>query len=265
METQPFGRTGVQVPVIGQGTWKIESNPEVVATLRRGVELGMTHIDTAELYTGAEAVLGEALGERWGELFLVSKVLPEHGRYEDTLAACEKSLRALRADALDLYLLHWHEGQHPIAETMRAMKALVHEGKVRHVGVSNFSVQEMEEAARALDPIPLACNQVRYHLGDRSAEQDVIPWCEAEQVAVVGYSPFAPLQSGTSGWRALEEVGAGHGKSVHQVALRYLTRRPGLFAIPKASTRAHVEANAAGQGFVLSPADVAAIESAWPV
>ena len=265
MIARTFGATGVPVSVLGQGTWRMgESAREAkreIAALRLGIELGMTHIDTAEMYGdgGAERVVAQAVRGRRDRVFLATKVLPEHASYEGTIAACERSLKRLGTDHVDLYLLHWWTGRHPIAETMRAMRTLVRRGLVRFVGVSNLDVPEMAEARRALEDVPLACNQVLYHLRDRAIEQDVLPWCARRRVAVVGYTPLA-----RGGFRkaAVERVARKHGRTPRQVVLNFLTRRPALFTIPKASRPEHVRENAGALDFALDRGDVAAITSA---
>lgn len=252
--------------MLGQGTWKIRDTREVEDTLVRGFELGMTHIDTAELYEGAEEVVARVLRGRRDQAFVVSKVLPIHGSRRGTVEACERSLHKLGIERLDAYLLHWDGGEYPLSETMAGMKDLLAAGKIAAVGVSNFDVSQMVEAQQALGDTPLACNQVLYHLGDRSIEREILPWCEAHNAAVVGYSPFsshAAFIEGTPEYAALAEVGRRHDKSVRQVALRFLTRKPSLFAIPKASTLAHVEENAAAQGFDFTRDDLAIIEEAF--
>ena len=265
MIARTFGATGVPVSVVGQGTWRMgESAREAkreIAALRLGIELGMTHIDTAEMYGdgGAERVVAQAVRGRRDRVFLATKVLPEHASYEGTIAACERSLKRLATDHVDLYLLHWWTGRHPIAETMRAMRTLVRRGLVRFVGVSNLDVPEMAEARRALEDVPLACNQVLYHLRDRAIEQDVLPWCARRRVAVVGYTPLA-----RGGFRkaAVERVARKHGRTPRQVVLNFLTRRPALFTIPKASRPEHVRENAGALDYALDRGDVAAIAAA---
>jgi diketogulonate reductase-like aldo/keto reductase len=269
---KPFGWTGAPVEAVGQGTWMIEGSRDAerraVEALRAGLDLGMTHVDTAEMYGRgrAEELVAEAVAGRRHEVFLVSKVLPSNASYDGTLRACERSLGRLRTDHLDLYLLHWRGGR-PLAETMRAMEALVAAGKVRYVGVSNFDVEDLEEARAALGGARLACNQVLYHLGDRGIERRVIPWCAREGVAVVGYSPFGHdgfPSPRSAGGRVLAEVGARHGKTARQVALAFLTRQPHAFTIPKASRLEHARENAGALGFVLPPEDVAAVDRAFP-
>jgi diketogulonate reductase-like aldo/keto reductase len=269
METRPFGWTGVQLPVIGQGTWHMGETSATrardVAALRLGIELGMTHIDTAEMYRGAEEVVGEAIhGVRRSDLFIVSKVLPSNGSYRGTISAAERSLRKLQTDYLDLYLLHW-PGSRPIAETMRAMEDLVQAGKTRFIGVSNFEVAEMQAAMAALSRERLACNQVLYRLPLRGVEWDLIPFCAREQIAVVGYTPFGYGPAGKRGdLKVLKEIGARLGKTAYQVVLRFLTRSPGIFAIPKASRPEHVRENAAAADIELTEEDIAAVDRAFP-
>lgn len=268
MEEQLFGPTGQHISVIGQGTWQVTANSDVVRTLQRGMDLGMTHIDTAELYTGSEQLVREAISGRRDEVFLVSKVMPENASRAGTVRACEASLKRLGTDHLDCYLLHWDGGDHAIEDTMAGMRELISAGKIRYAGVSNFDVLQMEAAQAGLGDFPLACNQVIYHLGQRAIEREVVPWCEANKVAVVGYSPFACgqfFEPGTPEWNVLSTIAERHGKSVRQVTLRFLTRRPSLFAIPKASTIPHMEDNCHGQGFELTAEDLSDIEAAFPL
>lgn len=268
MIRRPFGRTGVEVPVIGQGTWQLRDKRAAADALRAGLDLGMAHIDTAELYTGSEQAIRPVLQGRRDEVFLVSKVLPHNASYEGTLRACEKSLERLGTDRLDAYLLHWNDGKHPISETMRALGELVDRGKTRFVGVSNFDVAELEEARAALGRHRLACNQVLYHLEARGIESDVLPWCKRHGVAVVGYSPFGSTDgfpsARTAGGKVLAEVAARLGKTPRQVALAFLTRDPDVFTIPKAEKVEHVRENAGG-AFALPKDAVEAIDEAFPM
>lgn len=268
MTSAQFGWTGLDLPVIGQGTWLIEQDPRRAAeALRAGLDLGMTHIDTAEMYGsgGAEEVVADAIAGRRGEVFLVSKVLPSNASFEGTLRACEASLRRLRADRLDLYLLHW-PGSHPIAETMRAFERLVSERLTRFIGVSNFDVEELAAAERALRHERLAANQVLYHLGDRGIERRLIPYCAERGIAVVGYSPFghAGFPSPASrGGRVLAEIAGRRGRTPRQVMLNFLTRG-GVFAIPKSGNPEHVRENAGAAGWRLDPEDIREIDRAFP-
>lgn len=270
---KPFGTTGVQVAAIGQGAFRIGDNPRTAATemaaLQLGIELGLTHVDTAEMYGDgrSERLVGEAIRGRRDQVFLASKVLPDNASYDGTLRACEASLQRLQTDYLDLYLLHWWSTAHPIAETMRAMETLVERGLVRYIGVSNFGVAELQQAMASLRHVPLACNQVLYHLGDRTAEYRLIPFCQEQGIAVVGYSPFGqgdfPTPASDQG-RALADIAARHGRTPHQVALNFLTRLPGVFTIPKAGRPEHVRANAGGVGWSLTAADLALIDRVFP-
>jgi diketogulonate reductase-like aldo/keto reductase len=270
METKAFGWTGVEVSVIGQGTWGMGDSRRraaaEAAALGLGLDLGLCHLDTAEMYGrgGAEEVIGRVLRDRRrDDAFLVSKVLPGNASYAGTVHAAEQSLRRLGTEYLDLYLLHW-PGRQPIAETMGAMEDLVRAGKVRFLGVSNFDPDEMRAAMAALGRERLACNQVLYNLRTRGIERDLLPLCEREGIAVVGYTPFGGLPARGAGRRLLEDVAARHGRTVRQVALRFLVRRASLFAIPKASDPEHVRENAGAAGFALTDADVDAIDRAFP-
>src|SRR6201991_4779662 len=191
MKLRPFGSGGVQVPVIGQGTWYIDRGDRrrAAAALRRGLDLGMTHIDTAEMYGDAELVVADAISGRRDEVFLVSKVLPSNASRRGTLQACERSLKRLKTDHLDCYLLHWR-GQYPLEETVAAFEDLVAAGKILSWGVSNFDASDLEELLDVAGERRIACNQVLYHLNERAIEHSVIPWCEENSVAVVAYSPF---------------------------------------------------------------------------
>src|SRR6476469_5011480 len=240
---QEFGNGGAQVSVIGQGTWYIDhgDRKRAVAALRRGIDLGMTHIDTAEMYGDAEPVVAEAIGGRRDEVFLVSKVLPSNASRRGTITSCERSLQRLKTDRLDCYLLHWR-GSYPLEDTVAAFEELVKAGKIKSWGVSNFDADDLDEILDAAGEHRLAGNQVLYHLKERAIEHAVIPWCEKHNVAVVAYSPFGHddfPSPRTPGGRLLEQIGAAHGATARQVALRFLVRRPSVFAIPKSSTPAH--------------------------
>ncbi|HXZ84567.1 MAG TPA: aldo/keto reductase, partial [Myxococcota bacterium] len=238
-----------------------------VRALRRGLDLGMTHIDTAEMYTGSEEHIAEAIAGRRDEVFLVSKVLPQNASRKGTIAACEKSLRRLRTDSLDVYLLHWR-GSHPLAETVAGFEELERAGKIRSWGVSNFDVDDLEELRALARPGRPVCNQVLYHLEERAIEHAVLPWCERHRVALVGYSPFGsgrfPGPRSAEG-RVLAEVAAAHGATPRQVALRFLVRRPALFAIPKAAREDHAAENAAAGELELSAAELSRLDAAFPL
>jgi diketogulonate reductase-like aldo/keto reductase len=272
MDQRPFGSTKREVAIIGQGAWNIEQAgaETAIACLRRGLDLGMTHIDTAEMYgSGAsEELVGEAIAGRRDEVFLVSKVLPHNASGKGTIAACERSLKRLGTDRLDCYLLHWR-GSHPLADTVAAFERLHAEGKILSWGVSNFDVDDLDALSRVAEAGKPACNQVLYHLQERAIEHAVIPWCEEKGVAVVAYSPFGHVggfpESQTSGGRVLKEIAAQHRSTARQVALRFLTRRGALFAIPKASNPEHVSDNAGAGALILSDAEIAAIDAAFPL
>lgn len=265
-----FGQSGPQVPRIGQGTWNIEraARSEAIAALRRGLDLGLTHIDTAEMYGDgrAEEIAGEAIAGRRDEVFLVSKVLPHNASKAGTRAACEHSLKRLKTERLDCYLLHWR-GSHPLAETFAAFEALRAEGKILSWGVSNFDVGDLDEALKLAGPGRIACNQVLYHLRERAIEHAVLPWCERNGVALVAYSPFGQddfPEAGSAQGKVLAEIAAAHDASPRQVALAFLTRSASAFAIPKAARSGHVEDNAGALGLDLGTDDIARLDAAFP-
>lgn len=273
MIQRKFGWTGVDVPIIGQGTWMIDGDSEVesraLQTLRLGLDLGMNHIDTAEMYGEGhvEELVGEAIAGRRDEIFLVSKVLPSNASYDGTLKACERSLKRLKTDWLDLYLLHWR-GSYPLSETMRAMEKLVAEGLVKYIGVSNFDVEDLVEAEQVLQTEQIACNQVLYNLRDRGIEPRLLPYCSKKRIAVVGYAPFGhgnfPSPSSREG-KLLIEIGRRHNRTPKQVALTYLTRHPSTFTIPKTTRLERVKENSGGVGWQLTQDEVNMIDRAFPV
>lgn len=277
METRIFshlvdhGGAARSVPVIGLGTWQMEEDQRAsaVAAIRRGLDLGMSHVDTAEMYGSGrvEEIVAEAIEGRRDEVFLVSKVLPSNASGQGTMEACERSLRRLKTDRLDLYLLHWR-GDYPLADTIGAFERLMKDGKIGAWGVSNFDVSDMEEALRIAGEGRIACNQVLYHLRERSMEGEVLPFCEAHGIAVVGYSPFGSgdfPEPESPGGRELAVIGAAHGVSARAVALRFLVRRPSLFTIPKSSHVDRVEENAKAGDFALSDEEIRRIEAAFPL
>jgi len=268
MQKRSFGPTRRDLPVIGQGTWQVLTarRREAIAALRRGIELGMTHIDTAEMYDGAEAIVADAIAGRRDEVYVVSKVLPQHASRRATITACEQSLSRLGIDKLDCYLLHWR-GKHPLEETIAAFDELERQGKILAWGVSNFDVPDLEEVVRIAGEGRLACNQVLYHLHERAIEHAVLPWCEQHGVALVGYSPFGHGRfpgPHTPEGRVLGAIAALHGATARQVALAFLVRRAPLFAIPKASQLDHVTENA-GADLRLTEADLTRIDQGFPL
>jgi diketogulonate reductase-like aldo/keto reductase len=266
MQTRRFARLAAEIPVIGLGTWNLERDDRAgaIAALRRGIELGMVHIDTAEMYGSGrvEEIVGEAIAGRRDRLFLVSKVLPQNAAAAATRRACEDSLRRLGTDHLDLYLLHWR-GDTPLAETIGAFEALREAGKIRAWGVSNFDDEDLAEVEQ-IAPGACACNQVLYHLRERAIEHRVIPWCEQRGVAVVAYSPFGS-RGGFPRSEALDHIAARLGATPRQVALAYLTRRPSVLAIPKTARVAHVEELAGADRVTLDDASIAELDAAFPL
>ncbi|SIQ96525.1 MULTISPECIES: aldo/keto reductase [unclassified Bosea (in: a-proteobacteria)] len=262
--------TRKRVPAIGQGSWYIErgDKAEAIAALRHGVDLGLTHIDTAEMYGdgASEAIIGEAIAGRRDAVFLVSKVLPHNASRAGIRAACERTLKHLKTDRLDGYLLHWR-GPHPLEETFAAFEALKQEGKILSWGVSNFDEDDLDEALEVAGDGKIACNQVLYHLRERAIEHAVIPWCQRHGVAVTAYSPFGHHdfpEPGSAQGRVLAEIASAHGATPRQVALAFLTRDPAVFAIPKAASLTHVEDNAGALTVSLTEADIARIDAAFP-
>jgi diketogulonate reductase-like aldo/keto reductase len=268
MEHRQFGPLQAQVSVIGQGSWYIArgDRTRAITALRRGLDLGMNHIDTAEMYDGAEALIGEAIAGRRDEAFLVSKVLPSNASRERTRRACEKSLAKLKTDHLDCYLLHWR-GEHPLAETFEALAALKQEGKILSYGVSNFDAEDLREALAITGKGKIVCNQVLYHLQQRAIEHEVIPFCEQHDIAVVAYSPFGhdsfPAPN-SAGGKVLGEIAAKYRASPRQVALAFLTRQKSVFPIPKAGSPEHAEDNAAAGRLKLNDDEIAKIDRAFP-
>jgi diketogulonate reductase-like aldo/keto reductase len=262
MKSRPFGSSQREVSVIGQGTWYIDrgDRKRAVAALRRGVDLGITHIDTAEMYGDAELVIAEALAGRRDEIFLVSKVLPSNASRRGTITACERSLKRLNTDRLDCYLLHWR-GSYRLAETVAAFEELVSSGKIRSWGVSNFDVDDLDELLAVAGKGKIACNQVLYHLQERAIEH------AQHGVAVVAYSPFGhddfPEPRSKAG-QVLQTIADAHGVSPRQVALSFLTRDPAMFAIPKASSQEHAADNAAAGKLVLDESEISALDKVFP-
>jgi diketogulonate reductase-like aldo/keto reductase len=268
VKQEKFGSNGPQVSVIGQGTWYLDrgDRKSAVAALRRGIDLGMTHIDTAEMYGDAELVIADAIAGKRDGLFLVSKVLPSNASRRGTITACERSLKRLKTDRLDCYLLHWR-GSYPLQETVAAFDELVASGKIRSWGVSNFDADDLNEMLAVSGKGKIACNQVLYHLQERAIEHAVIPWCEQHGVAVVAYSPFGhnefPSPRSKAG-ETLQTIAEAHGASPRQIALAFLTRNSTVFAIPKASSAEHAADNAAAGKLTLDDSEISALDKAFP-
>ncbi len=267
MSRRVRSRGGMELPALGQGTWMMGESrarrAREVAALRLGLDLGMTLIDTAEMYAdgGAERVVAEAIAGRRDEVFLVSKVLPQNASRLGTPRAAEASLRRLGTDRLDLYLLHW-AGPHPLGDTLEAFERLREKGKIRFYGVSNFDLHELEAAERLPGGAGVQANQVLYNLGRRGIERGVLPCCRKREVAVMAYSPFEQARLGER--PALRRVARRHGVAPYQVALAWTLRLPELVSIPKASDPEHVRQNAAAGGLALSDEDLALLDGDFP-
>ena len=260
------------LPAIGQGTWYMGENPghrrAEVAALRAGVDLGLTLIDTAEMYAdgGAEEVVGEALNGLRERVFLVSKVYPWNAGGQKAIAACEASLRRLKTDYLDLYLLHW-SGNFSFAETVGAMETLIAQGKIRHWGVSNLDVDDMQALWQLPGGKRCATNQVLYHLASRGIEYDLLPWCQQHQLPVMAYSPLAQagrLRSGLLNHPVVNEIAHAHSTSAAQILLAWVISHQGVMAIPKAASAEHVQQNAAALNITLSAQELSALDKAYP-
>ena len=254
--------------MIGQGTWYLDrgDRKRAIAALQRGIEAGMTHIDTAEMYGDAELVIADAIAGKRDGLFLVSKVLPSNASRRGTITACERSLKRLKTDRLDCYLLHWR-GSYPLADTVAAFEDLIAAGKIRSWGVSNFDTDDLDELLSVSGQGKIACNQVLYHLQERAIEHAVIPWCEKHGVAVVAYSPFGHNDfpsARSKGGEVLAAIADSHKATPRQVALAFLARAPGVLPIPKASSAEHAAENAAAGDLMLSADEISAIDKAFP-
>lgn len=262
--TLPSGRS---MPVLGMGTWQMgersrNRNTEINA-LKRGIDLGMTLIDTAEMYGegGAEEVISEAIAGRRDDLFLVSKVYPHNASRKGTIAACERSLRRLKTDYLDLYLLHWR-GSVPLSQTLEALQELQQAGKIRDYGVSNFDLSDMQESRSLPGGNAIATNQVLYNLMRRGVEWDLLPWCRQHGVPIMAYSPVE--QGRLLKNRPLESLAARLGVTSAQVAIAWLLHQENVIVIPKASNIAHVEQNRAALDLKLSEADLQELDRVFP-
>jgi diketogulonate reductase-like aldo/keto reductase len=268
MKSKQFGSSGPDVSVIGQGTWYLDrgDRKKAIAALQRGIDLGMTHIDTAEMYGDAELVIADAISGRRDEVFLVSKVLPSNASRRGTITACERSLKRLNTDRLDCYLLHW-PGSYPLSETVAAFEDLVRAGKIKSWGVSNFDVDDLDELLEVSGEGKIACNQVLYHLNERAIEHAVIPWCTKHGVAVVAYSPFGHNDfpaAASAGGKLLRKIADQHKATPRQIALAFLARETPVFPIPKASSAEHAAENAAAGSLALSAAEISALDAAFP-
>jgi diketogulonate reductase-like aldo/keto reductase len=260
-------RNGERVPALGQGTWHMGEDrrraAEEAASLRVGIELGMTLIDTAEMYGngGAEEVVARAAEGVRDSLFIVSKVYPHNASRAGVIAACERSLKRLATDRIDLYLLHWR-GSIPLAETLEGFARLERDGKIRHHGVSNFDRDDMAEWTALRGGDTVAADQVLYNLSRRGPEWDLVPWCREHKVAVMAYTPLG--QGNMLGNRALGEIARRRGATAAQVALAWLLGQDGVIVIPKASRPEHVQENRGALDLALTQEDRTALDRAFP-
>lgn len=276
-----LGNTEASIPAIGQGTWKFGEDKlkerDEIEALRFGIEQGLTLIDTAEEYAGggSERVVGQAIQDIRDDVFLVTKVSAKNCSYQSVLRAAEASLERLRTDHIDLYLQHWPSEQYEVSETMTAMAELVHKGLVKHVGVSNFDIPLMQEARHHLGDVPLVCNQLPYHLNDRSIESQILPFAKENGLTIMGYSPFgfAPHvfggkgfpEAGTPERDTLDSIGAKYGKTAYQVVINWVLRQQGVVTIPKAASKGHIADNLNALGWQLDQADLQQIDKHFPV
>jgi diketogulonate reductase-like aldo/keto reductase len=259
--------SGDKVPQLGQGTWRMGESrrafDEEVAALRLGLDLGMTLIDTAELYAegGAEEVVAAAVKGRRDDCFIVSKVKPENSTRAGTISACERSLKRLKTDRIDLYLLHWR-GSPRLEEMLAGFEALLAEGAIRYFGVSNFDVDDMEELLSFPGGDACASNQVVYNLRRRGIESGLVPWSREHGIPIMAYSPIEQGRLGRD--RTLAAIAARHGVTPSQIALAWVLRQGDMMVIPKASSEAHVRENRAALDIVLTKADLAELDRAFP-
>jgi diketogulonate reductase-like aldo/keto reductase len=258
---------GAEIPVLGLGTWgmgdRATRGADIVAALRLGVDIGIALIDTAEMYGdgGAEEVVGKAIAGRRDQVFIVSKVYPQNASRRQMTTACERSLKRLKTDRLDLYLLHWR-GEVPLAETVDAFERLVAAGKIRRWGVSNFDVGDLEELSSLGAASPCATNQVLYNLSRRAIENSVIPWCREHGMPVMAYSPIE--QGRILGSAALEKIASARRVSPARIALAWLLRQDNVIVIPKAANPDHVRDNRAALDLALLDDELAALDRAFP-
>lgn len=278
-----LGNTEVSIPVIGQGTWKYgvdkQKEQDEIEALRIGISNGLTLIDTAEEYEkgGSERIVGQAIHDIRDEVFLVTKVSAKNCSYKGVLRAAEASLERLKTSHIDLYLQHWPSEQHDVSETMGAMAELVSKGLVKYIGVSNFNIPLMQEAQYHLGSVPLVCNQLPYHLNDRSIENQIVPFAKENGITIMGYSPFGFAshlhipgmkgfpEEGSLERNILNTIGAKYGKTAYQVAINWALRQEGLVTIPKAANKEHITDNLNALGWELEKEDIDQIESFFPL
>ncbi len=260
MEEKELGKSGIKVTEIGLGTWQYRGGIE---PLKVGIELGATLVDTAEIY-GTEDTVGKALQAVGREkVFLATKVSAQHLRYQDVLKACENSLKRLNTDTIDLYQVHWANPSVPIEDTMRAMSELRDKGKIRFIGVSNFSVEQTQEARASLRKGEIVCNQVEYNLSERSIEKDLMPYCAEQGITIMAYSPLARGHSLGGNKNVLDEIASKYKKTRAQVILNWVTSHENTIAIPKSNSVEHTKENVGASGWRLSGEDIEKINEAY--
>jgi diketogulonate reductase-like aldo/keto reductase len=266
MELQKLGNTDIDIPEVGLGAWKYRGGVE---PLRRGIDLGAHLIDTAEIY-GTESIVGGAIADRRDRVFLATKVAGNHVRYDDVLKAAEASLNRLKTDVIDLYQIHWPNDRVPISETLRAMETLVDRGQIRYIGVSNFSVSQLQQAQAAMQHQAIVSNQVLYSLNQRGIERELLPYCQAQNITIMAYTPLDDGRLAVRtrlrrrrGMQALEAVAAETQKTLAQVALNWCTSRSHVMVIPKSDHIERIEENCGASGWRLSSAQVARLDAAF--
>ncbi|MCH7949820.1 MAG: aldo/keto reductase [Candidatus Dadabacteria bacterium] len=266
MELKELGKTGIMIPEIGLGTWRYKGGAQ---PLRKGIELGAALIDTAEGYYTEEAV-GEAISGIRDKVFIATKVSGRHLGYDDLLQSAEESLYKLGTDYIDLYQIHWPNPTYPIRETMQAMGELVDRGLVRFIGVSNFDIDEMEEAQFFLSHYPIVSNQVRYNLNDRSIEMDLLPYCEEKDITILAYTPLddgnlakKPSLINSNKMNILDDISQETGKTMGQVAINWCTSRKKVIAIPKSNSQERTIENCESSGWRLSPEEINRLSEAF--
>ena len=270
LEFKKLGRSDEKIPVLGLGTWgiggfsskNVAGDDDDIQALSFGLDLGMQLIDTAEMYASghSEEVVARAIENRRESVFLATKVSPEHFSSEGVLKACDRSLKRLRTEYVDLYQAHWPNPRIPISETMKAMERLVREGKIRFIGVSNFSVEQTQEAREALSTVDVVSNQVEYSLLDRAIESELLPYAEQEQITIIAYSPLARGRiakgsSRESQWSTIDKIATKYEKTRNQIALNWLITKQQVIAIPKSANLPHLKENLGGQGWKMQNED----------
>jgi len=280
LERKSLGKTGESVAAIGLGTWNMggrespdyRDDERLIEAIRYAVELGMNHIDTAEMYAAghAEELVGEAIKQfSRDEVFIATKVWPSNLRYEDVIRSCRRSLERLQLKYVDLYMVHWPNPRIPLQETMKAMEKLVKDGLIRYIGVSNFDVELLEEAMNALKREEIVANQVEYSLEAREVERELIPFCERNGITVTAYTPLgkgripAEAASNTPRGKILAEMAQRYGKTPVQIALNWVIWRPNVITIPKAARKEHLEENAGAAGWRLTEEDYKRLSAAY--